>query len=718
MFTFINILKNFENKISQTEMIESQYISREYYQNENFHLNAFSKVILNKIKDSSNLIKILNSNINEINDEILNQINSNFSNHLILISKIQTVDFLIENIEKPLYIIQKKIKNKLNALDKNENEIQSIIDYLKKNEKSLRFTKIYFSFYKLYAQAIILEKSINEIEVSTTFKNILENSENTTILVAFDFLKTYLIQTFRFLTLNNKMERMINSLQDNYTDNDFHYNSEKLNENKDKSCLFDSIDNIDGHLSINKIIKSMNMNRAGYDIRFSFIDKFLERCLNELIPKVSCIEKEDIHLYKTLLKLIYDCYRTIPKLKHFYEKIKESFFKKDINDVISIEATKLDILHVNSNSTKIIRFSNLEDILKNKYFFIYDICRDSKLKINLICVWGPLIDALNTDRNLFLCIEPQIFSNTLNSLLNLMENFPVNFSNKLESENHKHINFEKELSINFKPSEEKNKSFDSYNITHQLNEESIFEGSIIKKIVNFFHSFSYFTYFQFIQNDLIKILINSFLIDSNKKENYDNENISDYLKTLSRMNQKITSLKNLLFNFNIYNENLFAEKRLFVKNISNYLNFIFTLLNLISNNLLKYFSYENYELKKIFEDDLFEKMIKGENNLENDSQIESQLKGNVKEFLKNIYKYFKFISDLSKNLCKIVDRESFIFQQAEDIKKLKIMIKKLNQSSNLDKKTNEIINKSYLRILYKLDPEINQNFLDIFNKIT
>jgi len=44
---------------------------------------------------------------------------------------------------------------------------------------------------------------------------------------------------------------------------------------------------------------------------------------------------------------------------------------------------------------------------------------------NLICIWNPLIDILNTDKNIFRCIEPEIFSSTLNVLINFMKKYPV-----------------------------------------------------------------------------------------------------------------------------------------------------------------------------------------------------------------------------------------------------------------------------------------------------
>lgn len=694
MFTFINILKNFENKISQSEMIESQYTERENYQNENFHLITFSRVIINKIKDSSNLINILNSSINEINEEILNQINSNFNNHLILISKIQTVDYLIENIERPLHIIKSKIKNKLNVLDKNENEIKSIIHYLKKNEKSLRYSKIYFSYYKLYSQAKILEKSICEIEGSTIFKKILENNENTTILAALDLIKTYLIQIFRLLTLNNKMERMINALKENSNNLDFDNYNEKGNESKDKSFFFEPVDNIDNNLSLNKIIETLKMNRAEEEIRFSFIEKFLEKCLNELIAKFSSNEKENVYLFKTLLKLIYDCYRISPKLKTLYEKIKEFYFKKDIEEIICKESTRLDLLDGNSNITRMKRLSYLEDILKNKYSFLYDIFKESKFKINLICIWSPLIDVLHTDKNISICIEPQIFSNTLNSLLDLMSKFPFcDMNNKI-----------------YKCLENDDKAI-------HLNEDNNSEESIRKKIISFFQTFSYFTYFQFIQNDLTKLIINSPFIESKDKLANHNENISEDLIILDRVNRKMNSLTNFLFNFNSYNENIFKEKRLFLKNISNYMNFIYTILNFISNRILIYFSNDNHEFNRLFSDDSIQKIFKKEKNLENNSKIVSQLKGNIKELVKNLYKYFTFISDLLKFICEIVERESFVFFKTEDIEKLKTNVKKLYQASNLYEIINDIIGKIYFDKLLKLDPDINKSMFNIFIKI-
>jgi len=306
MYTFIKILKNFDNRISESEMIESQYFSREYYQSENFHLNNFAKIIINKINDSSNLIKNLNIIVNEIKDEILNQINSNFSNHLILISKLQTVDFLIENIERPFNLIKTTIQNKLDILNKNENEIIGIIDYFEKNEKLLQYLKTYFTYFKLFSQAKILDKSIIQKEESTIFKYILENNEHITMLVTYVFLKKYLIKVQRLFTLNNKIERIINALKINIAIKE--KNSDILMcENIHLKFFPEKSVNFNTEISSDKSIEVLKINRAQEDVRFLFVEKILSRCMNEVVEKVSSNKNEEIQMYRTIIKLLNDC---------------------------------------------------------------------------------------------------------------------------------------------------------------------------------------------------------------------------------------------------------------------------------------------------------------------------------------------------------------------------------------------------------------------------
>jgi len=689
MFTLINFLKTYENKISESEQIETQYLARECYINDNFHLNSFSKIIMNKIKDSSHLISLLNKNIQEIKNEILNQINSNFNNHIILISKIQTVDFLLENIEKPLYIIKQKIQNKLELINKNENDLKLIINYLNDNEKVLQNAKISFTYFKLISQSKTIESSLQKKQDSAIIKNILENNEHTTLLASYDFLKNLLTENFRILTINQKIKILSDSLNKNLS---IEQNKKILetqkNDNKEilKNAPLNDILNLNDVSALKEKIQSED------ELRYSILEKILEICLDEILKNINQKKEDIIILYKTLFTCLYNCYKCQNKLIYFYEKIKISYFINEINDVFSKESKIIHNSNINLGIDK--KFKIFDEILRSKFYFLFEICKENKHLFNLICIWIPILNKISLEKNIFICIDQEIFSNNFNSILYFIDKYPILDKKILLKNKISNFHFDGHLDLQLdrisKIEENiKNEYFDLENKEKNTEQDDNYYENLKLNFFNYLQNFSFFTYYQFLQNDITKIMINSVVFD---KQNFTFE-IEEFKKfsednnfsLLEKINKNFFNMSNFLFNFNKHINSLFQEKKLFLKNIPNFLNFILSCFSLISKKQAQLFKDDDENTVLA----IFKVVLEKYNDLP--KTITNEFTQNLCDYFKNFNNYFKTINELKKNIDKVIIRESFIIKNITDILELKEKLSRICELNDA-----QIINKKIL----------------------
>ena len=124
MNTLYSYLKVIEQKLSAPEDPEVQFLNTDIYKNSSFNLKSLSASIFEKIKDTSYLLNQLKLTTEKTKNEIFEQINSNYNNYVTLISKLQTIDFLVDNIQKSF----EKIK-----IDQIKKLIQQIYDFLMQN---------------------------------------------------------------------------------------------------------------------------------------------------------------------------------------------------------------------------------------------------------------------------------------------------------------------------------------------------------------------------------------------------------------------------------------------------------------------------------------------------------------------------------------------------------------------------------------------------------
>ncbi len=80
-------------------------------------------------------------------------------------------------------------------------------------------------------------------------------------------------------------------------------------------------------------------------------------------------------------------------------------------------------------------------------------------------------------------------------------------------------------------------------------------------------NFSFFTYFQFVQNDIVKIIVNSVISEKDIEKNFNlNENLlsegkNEYAcKTIDEIKTFFFNIANFLFNINKYLSSLFKDK--------------------------------------------------------------------------------------------------------------------------------------------------------------
>ena len=133
-----NYIKRIENALSAPESPEVQFLNIDLYKSKTFNLKSFSLSIFDKISNTKMLLSELKSTIEKTKNEIVEQINSNFNNYVTLISKLQTIDFLIDNITTSLENIKAKINSELDLVAKYENELTQMIKFIDDNDKEIK----------------------------------------------------------------------------------------------------------------------------------------------------------------------------------------------------------------------------------------------------------------------------------------------------------------------------------------------------------------------------------------------------------------------------------------------------------------------------------------------------------------------------------------------------------------------------------------------------
>ena len=401
MNTLYSYLKVIEQKLSAPEDPEVQFLNTDIYKNSSFNLKSLSASIFEKIKDTSYLLNQLKLTTEKTKNEIFEQINSNYNNYVTLISKLQTIDFLVDNIQKSFEKIKSKIDNKLNLVERYEKEFTEMLNYIKENDNEI----------------IKIQKAIKEYDINIKANKIKEKIDK------FIINNSLAINERQYTPIRQLMFLFIN-----------YFELIKSNEKKYFN-YFSLIDDILYHFTENYFIKQNN----------SEINLKLDLNIISLIHKIYKNTEQEDMLYQKLFNGFIKS--TLNKLTDSNKDISNS-----INDLIN---------YINSPQIKglLIIFSNNNNFLK-------------------ICFLKPFINKFIKEKFLFNCSDINQFYLNYKSIIQFLKLF------------------------------------------------SLKESEDISLVRNFIQNFSFFTYYQYLQNDLCTNLTG--LIQ------YQNANIKeDYIKVIN-----------------------------------------------------------------------------------------------------------------------------------------------------------------------------------------
>lgn len=513
-----NYIKRIENALSAPESPEVQFLNIDLYKSKTFNLKSFSLSIFDKISNTKLLLSELKSTIEKTKNEIVEQINSNFNNYVTLISKLQTIDFLIDNITTSLENIKAKINSELDLVAKYENELTQMIKFIDDNDKEIKNVN---ESIKKYENKIKCENII--VKVDNFLKDNISGlqEKNYTVIRKYFFL----LLTFYKIKIKG-IENEQNSI---------------IEQSSEKYMKI-----------LNEILDYVLQNY------FSNQDNMINMKLNaniiSLIDKLFAIQNsEDV----------------------LYEKIYENYTKNEINKIFENNVPVPKIINEIENMIN----SNKYTTLMNEFN------KDRFIQISFVI---PFINKFSNDKFLFNCSDSIQFRDNYTSILN--------FINK-------------------------------YNIE-----------SIIISIQNFLQMFSFFTYFQYVQNDISSRLLSIVELDmKNEKDNFTiiSGCISNYLKVIKD----------------------YTNGNIFIKNLPNFINFILQCSIFISQIIHNF--EDSSELVKIYHNSI------------NDN-LNFEIAGKDKEKIDNYYKIIKqyneyFMNgDFKKSIEEIAKREMFICKEEKE----------------------------------------------------
>ena len=520
MNTLYSYLKVIEQKLSASEDPEIQFLNVDIYKNQSFNLKSLSLSIFEKIKDTTYLLNQLKLTTEKTKNEIFDQINSNYNNYVTLISKLQTIDFLVDNIQKSFEKIKNKIDNKLNLVERYEKEFTEMLNYIKENDNEI----------------IKIQKAIKEYEINIKTSKIKDKID--------EFIIT------NSLNVNERQYTPIRQLL----------------------FLF---------ISYFELVKFDEKKYFNY---FSLIDDILYFFTENYFIKQNNSEI-NLKLDLNIIKLIYKIYKNIGKEDLLYQKLFNGFIKSILNKITDSNTDIPNIIndlisYINSSqiSNLLIIFSNKDDFLK-------------------ICFLNPFINKYIKEKFLFNCSDSIQFYQNYKSILKFIKEF--------------NLKDEEEISI----------------------------------VKNFIQNFSFFTYYQYLQNDLCTSLTG--LIQ------YQNISLKeDYIKIITSS----------IYNYIQALKGIFSEKKIFLKILPNFLTFISQCAILINN--------------KIKEADKF---------IEKNKSLNKDIIDNFKKY-KDIYNiYFGKEGEFYNNIIKdVYENENFLIndeKQKEEFKNMLLIL--LNSLLNL-----------------------------------
>ena len=121
-----NYINQYEKEVHNSDNPFYMLLKSSLYEVENFNKEIITKKIISNINEENVLLSFKNAlenNSNELRSEIYSTVNSNYNNVIVLMAKLKNVDFLIDNVEKPLRNAKSKAQSNLELSSNYELEL-------------------------------------------------------------------------------------------------------------------------------------------------------------------------------------------------------------------------------------------------------------------------------------------------------------------------------------------------------------------------------------------------------------------------------------------------------------------------------------------------------------------------------------------------------------------------------------------------------------------
>ena len=760
-------ISKYQQDLKSNDDVLSLLLNPDIYQDSSFNKESVVNNITNNISDAKELehFKLsLISIMERLKSEILDTVNFNYNNFIVLMTKLNNIDFLIENIEKPLRYAEQKTQTSLELVSVYKSELTNC-----KNEIS----KIVLDIVLINLKLALNQKYI---EIKQSFDN-LDNKGGLLVSINKSNNKTYTSNN------NNSLKQKLESLIELKL-----YNSDnnKNNTNNYKSSINLSFNNVefitinDYYNSYQTIKKFLN---SIYFISYN-LKKFnhLYNNLTDVNLKIASIESinSEISLDENISKSIHqdNNINTVViddnDLKNNNHVIKDNtnantdnnkdilYQKKYINEqedkilnlidkilIISIdELNKLnesDIINskADNNENKKIKKVKLESFFSIIFQIYCNLSKENKLYtiINEKCIYVLIEKSLNYSNN------TSIFSNKIKTLKDNYINIYSLFQN-ISNLNNLNLSFDincllittlDKLCLNHEKTlvncTDEYLFSDSYNaLLNLLNYFLINQDNINKPILINYHAlcnlnsklvvltnnFSFSTYFHLIQNEINKILIDDFSTNNQTLNNLVEQSIylnKDKLIVLKEIQLPLNSyilnktnyminiiniIENLLDFKNNNSNNNISSINIFAKIIPDFMEYLCIIVKYISNKINSFYNSDCFIkiLFYIIENNKTFSFI--ENNLISTRDM-------IAIFLINFAKlYSLFTMDIFDKLKMIIVRECIVLMNFDLIN---------DDSSNIQINKNETKETSFYFNLYEEANDIYNSYHDSINQI-
>lgn len=602
------IIDKVQNKINEIDNPDLKYINIALYDSSQFNAENLVKMIQRESSESfskEKLIDNLKLMSHNIKSQIFEQVKDHYPTFISLSNKLQNIDYMIDNIEKPIESMKIKLSQE--------------IDFTKNLKEELILSKNALT--KINSEIILLELSIRIDSLFVDIKKEIDtydclNSErilkfsNEGILLNYNNLKQLLnnllftadkINEFNIifkkskslyeidskLKLNEKVDVEINNDLAQYYNN-IYKQYLRINEEEQKIVSFlqntlNYLLNIYLKTKKRSIILNFKKNTNSY---FSNSEmKETKSVTTKTTSKTSSDYKviKSVSQYEVIISKLIKILSILDGESHIYN----AFSKNQIlNNMVSETMDLVD----NSLKTKIIilsreYYSLFGDLLNN-----FKIRKMTEINITTNCFLRLVCQKIATDKSLFNCTDINSFNENYSSIILLIHSVKegnLNELNQLYVTNKNNISCVMNQYI-------KNYLANNQDIQKEKNIDAVNEFSYcIKILITSIQKYSFFTYFQLIQSEINKVLLEyyseqNYSINSSNKKTYITQNNSSILilKDLSfksNFASKIMNITNFLYSLNKSVQDQYNGNRIFTKILPNWFNYTSTLNNYIMN---------------------------------------------------------------------------------------------------------------------------------------